>query len=61
MTASRMTFPKSETRDFADQDRLSMTRLGYGEPTEWKVSNRSFFTAFVVIAAVLAMLALLVR
>jgi hypothetical protein len=61
MTVSRLRVLRSETRDLAERDRSHVRRLALGEPTDWEMSNRSFFTAFVVILAVLAVLALAVR
>lgn len=61
MTMSRLRFVKSETRDFADLDRLHTSALRLGDPTEWRMSNGAFFTAFVAIAAGLAVLALVLR
>ena len=58
MTVSRLRINKSETRDMAERDRV-WRRVD--EPTEWNVSNRSFFAAFVVIAAVLAVIALVMH
>jgi hypothetical protein len=60
MTVSRLRVVRSETRDLAERDRAHVRRL-LGEPTDWEMSNRSFFTGFVVILAVLAVLALVVR
>ncbi len=61
MTVSRMRFPKTETREFADQDRLAMRPLALGDPSEWTMGNGTFFTAFVAIAALLAVAALVLR
>ena len=58
MTVSRLRVNKSDTRELAERDRL-WRRID--EPTEWRMSNRSFFTAFVVIAAVLTIIALVLR
>lgn len=60
MSVTRMRFPKTETRDFADRHRLAASRFGRSG-AEWNVSDRSFFTAFVVIAALLATAALVLR
>lgn len=49
---------KSETRDLADREYRARR---FGQATEWHMSNRSFFTAFVVIAALVALLALVLR
>lgn len=61
MTMSRLRFAKSETRDFADRDRLLMSELRLGDPSEWGMRTSTFFTAFVAIAAGLAALALILR
>lgn len=44
----------------AERDRLWRAR-GFTEPTEWRMSNATFFTAFVAIAAVLTVVALVLR
>jgi hypothetical protein len=59
MTVSRLRVAKSETRDMAERDRVQLGLLH--EPTEWQMSNAKFFTAFVVIVALLAVLALVLR
>jgi len=61
MSVSRLHLAKSETRDLAERDYHGMSGGRLGEPAEWRLSNGSFFTAFVVIAAVLAVLALILR
>jgi hypothetical protein len=61
MSVSRLHLAKSETRDLAERDRSAITSWRLGEPTEWRMSNGAFFAAFVVIAAVLAVLALILR
>lgn len=60
MTVSRLRVARSDTRDLADRDRAHIRRL-LAEPTDWQMDNRSFFAAFVVILAVLTVLALVVR
>src|SRR5262245_34457469 len=55
MTVSHFRFAKSETRDLAERARVAERRLG--EPAEWLVDNSRFFTAVVVIAALLAAVA----
>lgn len=60
MTVSRLRVAKSETRDLAERDRAALMR-NLNQPTDWQMSNRSFFTAFVVIAAILAVVALFLR
>ena len=61
MTVSRLRIAKSETRDMAERDRGSRFDLRLGEPAEWHMSNATFLAAFVAIAAVLAVLALVLR
>jgi hypothetical protein len=61
MTVSRLRLAKTETRDFAERDRVGQFTNRLGETCEWNMSNRSFFTAFVVIASVLAIVALIMR
>ncbi len=55
---SYLRLTKSETRDLADREYRG--RL-LGKPEEWHMSNSTFFTAFVAIAALLAALALVLR
>lgn len=59
MTVSRLRVSKSETREMAERARVDGLRLG--ELDDWHMSDTTFFTAFVVIAAVLAALALVLR
>jgi hypothetical protein len=59
MTVSRLRVAKSETRDLAERDRIQLGLLH--EPTEWRMSNATFFSAFVVIVAGLTVLALVLR
>jgi hypothetical protein len=61
MTVSHFRVAKSETRDLAERDLVGLSGLRLGQPTEWKMSNESFFTAFVVIAAGLTLVALFLR
>ena len=58
MTVSQMHFMKTETRDMADRVRASAGRV---EVDDWRMSNTTFLTAFVVIAGVIAVLALVLR
>jgi hypothetical protein len=53
-----MRVAKSETREFGERDRV---RLSLGDPSEWHMSNATFFKAFVVIAAALTALAIALR
>jgi hypothetical protein len=57
MSASYLRLTKSETREIADRE----YRSRFGQPVEWHLSNGAFFTAFVVIAAVLTVVALVLR
>jgi hypothetical protein len=61
MTVSSFRVAKSETRELADRDHVGRSGLRLSEPTEWRMSNETFFTAFVVICGSLALLALLLR
>ena len=58
MTVSRLRVAKSETREFGERDRM---RLSLGEPSDWHMSNTTFFAAFVAIAALLTVLAIVLR
>ncbi|HSD89335.1 MAG TPA: hypothetical protein VLB44_17520 [Kofleriaceae bacterium] len=60
MTVSHLRVAKSETRDLAERDRVRLMR-SLDQPTDWQMSNSTFFIAFVVIAAFLAVLALVLR
>lgn len=57
MSASYLRLTKSETRELADRE----YRARYSRASEWQMSNGGFFAAFVVIAAVLAVIALVLR
>lgn len=59
MSVSSLRIAKSETRQFGEHDRYESLRLG--EAPGWTSSNGAFFTAFVAIAAMLAVLALVLR
>lgn len=60
MTVTALRVHKSETRQLGEQD-LGASGSRLGEPVDWHMSNGTFFTAFVVIAAVLAAAALYAR
>lgn len=60
MTVSRLRVAKSETRDLAERDRVKWARSLH-HPTDWHMSNSTFFIAFVAIAALLTILALVMR
>jgi hypothetical protein len=57
MTVSRLRVIKSETRDMAEHDRVARSL----ETNDWHMSNATFFSAFVAIAAALAIIALVAR
>lgn len=61
MSVSSLQVAKSETRQLAERDRNEVHALRLGEAPAWAQSNSVFFTAFVAIAAVLAVLALVLR
>lgn len=56
MTVSQLRIEKSQTRDMAERGRVRL-----GDAPEWNMSNATFFTAFVAIAAVLTIVALIAR
>lgn len=56
--ASYLRVTKSETRNLADRE-VRANRLGHVEP--WTASNSAFFAGFVVVVALLALLALALR
>lgn len=60
MSVSHLQLTKSETRQLAENELNAIAGRVF-EPTEWNMSNATFFTAFVAIAAVLAVLALVLR
>lgn len=56
--ASYLRLTKSETRDLADREyRARMLKTA----DDWQMSNGTFFTAFVVVAAIVTLLALILR
>jgi hypothetical protein len=57
-TPSYLRVTKSETRDLADRE---YRRGLVGRTEEWHLGTSTFFTAFVVIAALLATLGLVLR
>jgi hypothetical protein len=61
MSSSYLRLTKSETRELAEREYRARSAMRLGEPQDWHMSNGTFFTAFVVIAAVLAVFALVVR
>jgi hypothetical protein len=56
-SASYLRLTKSETRELGDRE----YHARFGQPEEWHMSNGAFFGAFVVICALVAAAALLVR
>ena len=61
MSVSHLSFARSETRELAEKDYRHLLAPRLGEPTDWKMNDSVFFTFFVAIAAVLAILALVLR
>jgi hypothetical protein len=59
MTITRLRFTKSETRDLVDRDQLGTNGPRFGRPSDWRMSNNTFFVAIVAIAGGLAVLALI--
>ena len=59
MSVSSLRVAKSETRQFGERDRHESLR--FGEAPGWTSNNGAFFVAFVAIAAVLTVLALVLR
>lgn len=57
-SASYLRLTKSETRELSDREYYARRM---GQPTEWEVANKSLFTAFVICAGIIALIALLVR
>lgn len=60
MTVSRLRLkvPKSETREIVERQ-LAALRLA--EPEAWRMSNSTFFVAFVAICALIAAAAMLLH
>ncbi len=58
MTVSRLRVAKSETRELGERWR---TAAASGELEEWHMSNSTFLKAFIAIAAVLTLLAIVLR
>jgi hypothetical protein len=57
MTVSRLRVARSETRDLGERARVHLARVQRGDGlTEWVLGNATFFTAFVAILAVLAVI-----
>lgn len=61
MSVSQLFLAKSETRELAEKDYRHLYASRLGEPTDWKMNNSLFFTGFIAIAAMLAVLALVLR
>jgi hypothetical protein len=57
-SASYLRLTKSETREIADREYGARR---FSQPEQWQMSNSSFFTAFVVLAALIAVLALMLK
>ena len=57
MTVSRLRVAKSETREMGERWRFVTESSG----TEWEMSNGTFLKAFIIIAATLTLLAIVLR
>jgi len=57
-TRLRLRLTSSETRDLADR---ALAESRFSESDAWPMNNAAFFTAFVAIAAVLAITVLVLR
>ena len=58
MTVSRLRVAKSETREMGERWRFVSESDG---STEWEMSNGTFLKAFIIIAATLTLLAIVLR
>ena len=58
MTVSRLRVAKSETREMGERWRMASSST---ELDEWQMSNATFLKAFIAIAAVLTLLAIVLR
>jgi hypothetical protein len=57
MTVSRLRVAKSETREMGERWRFVTESSG----TDWQMSNGTFLKAFIIIAATLTLLAIVLR
>lgn len=57
MTVSRLRVAKSETREMGERWRFASESEG----TDWQMSNATFLKAFIIIAATLTLLAIVLR
>lgn len=57
MTVSRLRVAKSETREMGERWRFVTESSG----TDWEMSNGTFLKAFIIIAATLTLLAIVLR
>jgi hypothetical protein len=60
MTVSRLRVAKSETREMGERWRVSSSSMS-GDVDEWHMSNATFLKVFIAIAAVLTLLAIVLR
>jgi hypothetical protein len=58
MTVSRLRVAKSETREMGERWRYVSESMSDGE---WQMSNGTFLKAFIIIAATLTLLAIVLR
>jgi hypothetical protein len=61
MSASYLRLTKSETRELADRELHALSERRLGGHTEWHMRDSTFFVAFVVIASLVTIAALVLR
>ena len=61
MSASYLRLTKSRRRELADRELHALTERRLGGASEWQMTNHTFFTAFVVIAALVTLAAIILR
>ena len=61
MSVSHLQLAKSETRQLADRELQQLSPSWRSQPTDWTTSNGAFVIALVAIAALLAVLAIVLR
>ena len=61
MSVSHLQLAKSETRQLADRELQQFSPSWRSKPTDWTQSNGAFVVALVAVAALLALLAIVLR
>ncbi|MBL9015867.1 MAG: hypothetical protein JNL83_16900 [Myxococcales bacterium] len=61
MSVSHLQLAKSETRQLAERELRQLSPSWRSQPTDWTTSNGAFVVALVAIAALLAVLAIVLR